>query len=382
MGCWLVSRCLLGVPCRYDGQSKGNAAVQAFLAQTGETVLDVCPECDCGLPCPRAAMRVREVSGQVLLTDTEGGEHAEAMRAWLAEQLPKWRTLELVGAVLKTRSPSCGLGDVLIEGRELPGDGLWAAALREAFPQMRLLSEKDIPGGAEDVTAEKLLKRVTACVKGLLETSPACHDWDHTLRVKENALRLSAMMREREPEVPVDELVVETAALMHDIGRLRELRDEGRTDHAVYGAALAAQWLTALGVQDCEFIQKVTDCIKAHRFRQRTGGMAPQTAEARIVYDADKLDSIGAIGIGRAFHFAGRTGARVHNRAAEALAGVSYSHEDSAYREYLVKLRHLQGRMLTSAGRELAESRSRFMAQFFSELNAECGIDDQLTIDN
>jgi uncharacterized protein len=84
------------------------------------------------------------------------------------------------------------------------------------------------------------------------------------------------------------------------------------------------------------------------------------------------LDSIGAIGIGRSFHFAGRTGARVHNRAEEALASDSYSREDSAYREYLVKLRKIRERMLTDAGRQLAEKRHAFMVAFFEELNEEC----------
>jgi len=92
-----------------------------------------------------------------------------------------------------------------------------------------------------------------------------------------------------------------------------------------------------------------------------------------IVYDADKLDSIGAVGIGRAFHFAGRIGARLHNTAAEAVGAPAYSVEDSAYREYLVKLRHVPERMLTPSGRRLAVDRARFMDEFFHRLNDEAG---------
>ena len=166
--------------------------------------------------------------------------------------------------------------------------------------------------------------------------------------------------------------LVSVAALMHDIGRPQELADQGKTNHAVYGAELCLKLLPELGIDDASYCARVADCIRSHRFRKREGNAEPASLEAKIVYDADKLDSIGAIGIGRSFHFAGRTGARVHNRAEEALASDSYSREDSAYREYLVKLRKIRERMLTDAGRQLAEKRHAFMVTFFEELNEEC----------
>ena len=186
---------------------------------------------------------------------------------------------------------------------------------------------------------EDIVRQAEVCARELLATSPACHDWDHTMRVRANAMKIAKMLQAREPMAVMNVKVVEVAALLHDIGRPQELADEGRTDHAVYGAELAAQWLPKLGVTDAAFIEAVTACVRSHRFRKRDGGQEPLTTEAKIVYDADKLDSIGAIGIGRSFHFAGRTGARVHNRADEALRSDSYSRDDSAYREYLVKLR-------------------------------------------
>jgi len=81
----------------------------------------------------------------------------------------------------------------------------------------------------------------------------------------------------------------------------------------------------------------------------------------------------GAIGIGRAFHFAGRIGARVHNTEAEAIAGESWGLEDSAYREYLVKLKHIPVAMLTETGKKMAAERCKFMDEFFRRLNAETG---------
>ncbi len=201
-------------------------------------------------------------------------------------------------------------------------------------------------------------------VRCLLEDSPACHDWDHTLRVWTTARKLAAAEG-------AQTFIVDVAALMHDIGRPAELQDQGKTDHAVLGAEMARRLLPQWGLHDNALIDAIVHCIHAHRYRQRTQGIQPQTIEAKIVFDADKLDGMGAIGIARSFHFAGRIGARVHNTAEEALSEGSYSRQDSAYREYLVKLRHLKDKMMTASGREMALERHRFMEAFFDELNRE-----------
>ncbi len=198
--------------------------------------------------------------------------------------------------------------------------------------------------------------------------SPACHDWSHTLRVLKNARHLAKVEG-------ADMVVVEYAAVLHDIGRPSELADQGRTCHAALGADLVRKILPGLGADDPEFVRHVSECVGTHRYRRRDGG-EPASLEARIIYDADKLDSIGAIGIGRAFHFAGRTGARIHNTAEAALASDSYSREDTAYREYLVKLRFIQDRMLTGEGRRLARQRHEVMVEFFHQLNREVDNED------
>ena len=150
-------------------------------------------------------------------------------------------------------------------------------------------------------------------VKTKLANAPGCHDYAHTLRVLHNA----ELLLKTEPGA--DSFVVRTAALFHDFA-------------------------------------------------------PPETLAEKIVYDADKLDSTGAFGIARAFHFAGRIGACLHNTAEEAVNSSAYGKNDSAYREYLVKLRHLPGKMLTGSGRELAKERSAFMDEFFARLNLEAGL--------
>ena len=122
-----------------------------------------------------------------------------------------------------------------------------------------------------------------------------------------------------------------------------------------------------------ELANSVAQAVRTHRFR---GKDEPDSIEADIVFDADKLDSLGAVGIGRAFLFAGHENARLHNTEEEAVNSAAYSKEDTAYREYLVKLRYLPRRMRSAAGRKIAVERAAFMTAFFEQLNEEVNFGD------
>ena len=198
-------------------------------------------------------------------------------------------------------------------------------------------------------------------VRRKLDTVSGCHDFDHTLRVLANARMLAQALPE------ADLRIVETAALLHDIARPEEMASKGKICHAELGAETAAAWLEELNFP-APFAAAVADAVRSHRYRDE---VAPATVEAKIVYDADKLDSLGAVGLGRAFLFAGRVGARLHNTEDEALNSPAYSREDTAYREYLVKLRKLPAAMLTEPGRREGQRRLRFMRRFFDRLDAE-----------
>ena len=206
--------------------------------------------------------------------------------------------------------------------------------------------------------------RLTQIAQARLEADPSCHDWDHTRRVLSCALALGRQEH-------ADLSVITASAILHDIARPVEMADQGQSDHAILGATMALDILTQENIGDDAWRHHVSECIRTHRYRSRTGEK-PATIEACVLFDADKLDSLGAIGLARAFHFAGKTGARVHNTAYEALNGASYGREDSAYREYLVKLQYLPDSMLTKAGRIIACQRHQFMKNFFAELDDEC----------
>lgn len=136
----LVSACLLGVNCRYDGAGKAHPDVLALLKD--HTLIPVCPEQLGGLPTPRPpAERVEE---QVVTN--RGGDVTAAFQTGARETL---RLAELTGctcAVLKARSPSCGsdgVYDGAFTGRVVPGDGVTAALLREHG--IRVVSEENLP---------------------------------------------------------------------------------------------------------------------------------------------------------------------------------------------------------------------------------------------
>jgi uncharacterized protein len=210
------------------------------------------------------------------------------------------------------------------------------------------------------VVSPALVSRVREEAGAFFRGARGSHDWDHTERVYRLCLRIGRKEK-------ADLGVLKLAALLHDVGRGEEDRTQGKVCHARSGAALAEKILERQGC-DAAVIRAVVHCIRTHRFRK---GGAPRTLEARVLYDADKLDSIGAVGIGRAFLFAGEIGARLHDKAIDVARTEPYTREDTAYREYLVKLRRVRDRMTTREGRRIAAERHRFMATFFDRLNKE-----------
>jgi len=215
-----------------------------------------------------------------------------------------------------------------------------------------------------------IIKKVEEKVRKSLLSAPGCHDWDHTRRVFYNAVKIA---EEEMKHSIVDIFIIKTAALLHDIARPEELKREGKICHALLGSKIAPDILRECGVSDEKIIAKIAECIKRHRYRGKNP--PPETIEEKIIFDADKLDSIGAVGVGRAIHFSGRIGSRLHNTEEEAINSVAYSENDSAYREYLVKLRHIPDKMLTDSGKKFATKRIEFMHLFFNTLNKETSIE-------
>jgi len=175
------------------------------------------------------------------------------------------------------------------------------------------------------------------------------HDFDHVLRVYHLAERIGQAEG-------ADIAVLRTAALLHDVARPDQ--DAGRVpEHAAEGARRAREILAG---QPPEFVEAVAHAIETHRFRV---DRPPQTLEAKILYDADKLDCIGAVGIARAFAYGAHQGQR--------LWAAPDADEHTAMKEFTVKLSRVKHTLFTEAARILAEERHAFMVEFFERMATE-----------
>ena len=193
--------------------------------------------------------------------------------------------------------------------------------------------------------------------------SDAVHAFDHVERVYRMAERLALAEG-------ADLEIVRAAALLHDTGETTPGTEE-RSSHHFAAADFAAQVLQAEG-WPTERIAAVQHCIRAHRFRDNR--QPPATLEAKVLFDADKLDVLGAIGVARAVAYATLAGEPVYAKPSARFlqSGEKDPGEPhSVYHEYLFKLRKIKDRLFTPTARALAVERDAYIAQYFEQLQAE-----------
>jgi uncharacterized protein len=195
------------------------------------------------------------------------------------------------------------------------------------------------------------------------------HGFDHVLRVYTLAEYLAI-------SEGADLKIVRAAALLHDasIDILPPYSGEiGRMNHQHLSAELAQEVLAAEGWSSKD-IAAVQHAIRAHRFRENTE--PPRTLEAQVVFDADKLDAIGAIGAARAIAYAVRRGEPAYASPSESFLNsgrLEAEERHSAYHEYRYKLIHLKDRLHTETARRLAQERHQQMVDFFEALARQAG---------
>ncbi len=143
----LVSACLLGRNCKYNGGNNRNQAVLDFLQ--GHEIVAVCPEVQAGLGTPRTPV---EIVGGVVC-DREGNCYDAPLRTAVAEILEEVRLLGIDCAVLQSRSPTCGVKQIYdgsFTGTRIEGSGVLAQALKEAG--YRVIDAEDVPYSNMDQT--------------------------------------------------------------------------------------------------------------------------------------------------------------------------------------------------------------------------------------
>jgi len=189
----------------------------------------------------------------------------------------------------------------------------------------------------------------------------SAHDTQHVYRVRNYAMDIA------KHEPGVDLAVLEAACLLHDIGRAEQYADP-KTDHAVCGAEKARVWLEANGC-GAEFARAVANCIRAHRFRS---GNPPVSLEAKILFDADKLEACGAMGMARTLLYNGIVGLPLYmlGEGGAVLDGTADT-QNTFFREYKFKLEKLYDKFYTKRGEELAQSRRKAAREFYEALLRE-----------
>jgi uncharacterized protein len=191
----------------------------------------------------------------------------------------------------------------------------------------------------------------------------AAHGFGHVMRVYH-------LCREIGEAEGADWRILRVAALLHDVEN--SLHDkEKRKQHHLLSAEFAGALLARHGWAAVD-LAAVQHCIRAHRYRDERE--TPLTVEAKVLYDADKLDSIGAIGVARAIAVSVERGLPFFEEPSEQflLTGqLTDGERHSAYHEYWFKLRHVHTRLFTDTARHMAERRQTIMVDFFEQLRWE-----------
>ena len=183
------------------------------------------------------------------------------------------------------------------------------------------------------------LGEVIMAVQGIYSRKDQAHDLDHALRVRQWGKKIAA-------KEGADSLVVELAAILHDIGRSGTI---SRT-HAESSSALAGGIL-----QKCGYPERIIDAVKMAVLSHSREGYEPETLEAKILYDADKLDFVGPMGIARLFAWAGKEG--------KPFFGL-----DSCESFYRDRIRHYHKHIHTQTARDFFEPLFLYSESFWAEL--------------
>jgi len=194
--------------------------------------------------------------------------------------------------------------------------------------------------------------------------SDPIHGLDHIIRVYRMAERLAQIEG-------ADLEIVRAAVLLHDVDGSVPQDEHGRANHHEASASFARSVLKTEGWPE-ERITPVEHCIRAHRFRNPSE--PPESLEAKILFDADKLDVLGAFGAARTIAYAAQANQPIYAIPSEKFLATGQKEANephSSYHEFLFKLRKVKDRLFTSEAKRLAEARHVYLVEFYKQLAAE-----------
>lgn len=206
----------------------------------------------------------------------------------------------------------------------------------------------------------EIIEKAKLYIEKLMKSDCGGHDVSHSHRVYRTALRLAA-------EENADAFTVGLAALLHDADDVKLFPETHETK------ANAVSFMRSCGIED-SFIDSVCRIIDEVSFKG-ADSVVPSTVEGKCVQDADRLDAIGAIGVGRAFAYGGSRGRAMYDPKVSPKVGMSekeYRASDSTtINHFYEKLLLLKDLMNTSAAKRIAEERTKFMQSFLDEFLLE-----------
>ncbi len=186
------------------------------------------------------------------------------------------------------------------------------------------------------------------------------HDCQHIYRVLYMALDIGKNLN-------IDMDVLIAASLLHDIGRDSEYNDSS-CDHAFVGANMAYEFMLGLGWDETK-VDHVKQCILTHRYRT---DWHPESLEAKILFDADKLDISGALGIARTLQFGGIISEPLYSVDAHGrVLDGSDKDEDSFFNIVNNKLLKLENKLYTDRAKEICRERKSLCLSFFKGMFKE-----------
>lgn len=209
----------------------------------------------------------------------------------------------------------------------------------------------------------QLINETADYIKQKLLGEGSGHDWWHVYRV----WQLAKTIADNEPEA--DRLTVELGAILHDIADWKFADGDLEA-----GPKAARKWLEDKGVGE-KVITHIEDIIRDTSFKGANVDLNLKTIEAKIVFDSDKLDAIGAIGIGRTFAYGGSKDRSMYEPDQKPTMHDSfeaYKNSNSpTINHFYEKLLLLKDLMYTETGKRLAQHRHEVMEQYLDEFFKE-----------
>jgi len=213
-----------------------------------------------------------------------------------------------------------------------------------------------------------LIEKTAAFIEEKFQHEGSGHDWPHIRRVWQVARSLA-----RQQPV-IDQEVTELSALLHDIA---DWKFHGGDYEA--GPRAARAWLASQQAPEAT-IARVEQVIREVSFKGLGVATPVSSPEAAVVQDADRLDAIGAIGVGRAFAYGGHAGRPMHDPATPPVSHADFEQYKRStaptINHFYEKLLHLRDRLHTPGARRLAEERHQFMEQFVAQFLREWDSED------